>query len=286
MGANATGVLQQYEVGGLDVADVPVDDLERVTDRNNPMSKELQTVPEMEITYLAFNLRQKPFDDPKIRESFSLAIDRQKIARVMFQSRVRQAQTFVPPDMPGYTPPSVEETYNVTRARALLAESTYKNAKNLPRLRLYTPGDELGPMLKDVFSQTLGVDLEVHGVEWSDFLEGLDRGDYPMFTFSWIADYPDPENFLGALFSSSSPENSLGYHNADVDQALQSAAVETDTARRMATYAQIEERILKDHPAVPLYHSVQYTLVKPYVKGLKVTPMGLLNLKDVRLVGR
>jgi ABC-type oligopeptide transport system substrate-binding subunit len=153
-------------------------------------------------------------------------------------------------------------------------------------LRLYTPGDELGPMLKDVFSQTLGVDLEVHEVEWSDFLDGLDRGDYPMFTFSWIADYPDPENFLGALFSSSSPENSLGYHNADVDQALQSAAVETDTARRMATYAQIEERILKDHPAVPLYHSVQYTLVKPYVKDLKVTPMGLLNLKDVRLLGR
>ena len=54
----------------------------------------------------------------------------------------------------------------------------------------------------------------------------------------------------------------------------------------MATYAQIEERILKDHPAVPLYHSVRYTLVKPYVKDLKVTPMGLLNLKDVRLVGR
>src|SRR5205814_10334065 len=112
------------------------------------------------------------------------------------------------------------------------------------------------------------------------------RGDYPMFTFSWIADYPDPENFLGALFSSSSPENSLGYHNADVDQALQSAAVEPDPARRMAAYTQIEERILKDHPAVPLYHSVQYTLVKPYVKDLKVTPMGLLNLKDTRLVGK
>ena len=54
----------------------------------------------------------------------------------------------------------------------------------------------------------------------------------------------------------------------------------------MLIVLQIEERILKDHPALPLYHSVQYTLVKPYVKDLKVTPMGLLNLKDTRLVSK
>ncbi|MFL5734329.1 MAG: peptide ABC transporter substrate-binding protein [Chloroflexia bacterium] len=285
MGANSTGALQQYEIGGLDVADVPIDDLDRATDRNNPMSKELQTVPEMSVTYLAFNLKQKPFEDPKVREAMSLALDRQKIARVMYQSRVREAQGFVPPDMPGYAPPSVGETYNVSRARQLLAESTYKDPKNLPRLRLYTSGDELGPMLSQVFSETLGIDVEVHEVEWSDFLDGLDRGDYPMFTFGWIADYPDPENFLNSLFASSSGENNLGYHNSAVDDALAAAAVEPDQAKRMAMYAQIEDRILKDHPAVPIYHSVTYTLVKPYVKGLKVTPMGLLNLKGVSLVG-
>jgi oligopeptide transport system substrate-binding protein len=286
MGANSTGALQQYEVGGLDVADVPVDDIERVSDRNNPMSQQLQTVSELSVTYLAFNLKQRPFEDPKIREALSLAIDRQKIARVMFQSRVRQAQGFVPPDMPGYGPPNGPETYNVTKARALLAESTYKDPKNLPKLRLYTSGDILGPMLKDVFSQTLGIDVEVYEVEWTDFLAGLDRGDYPMFTFSWIADFPDPENFLGSLFASSSGANNLGYHNSAVDDALATADVEPDPAKRMAEYAQIEQRILQDHPAVPLYHSVSYTLVKPYVKGLKVTPMGLLNLKDVRLGAR
>jgi oligopeptide transport system substrate-binding protein len=150
-------------------------------------------------------------------------------------------------------------------------------------LRLYTSGDVLGPMLKDVFSQTLGIEIEVHEVEWTDFLAGLDRGDYPMFTFGWIADFPDPENFLGSLFASSSIDNNLGYHNTAVDDALAAADVEPDISRRMSAYASIEERILQDHPAVPLYHSVSYTLVKPYVKGLKVTPMGLLNLKDVSL---
>jgi peptide/nickel transport system substrate-binding protein/oligopeptide transport system substrate-binding protein len=286
MGANAIGQLQQYEVGGLELANVPIDDIYRVTDRNNPMSEELQTVPELSVTYLGFNLRQKPFDDPKIREAFSRAIDKQKIARVMFQSQVRQASGFVPPDMAGYTPPSVDEGYDVTRARQLIAESTYKEVKNLPRVRLYTTGDPMGPMLQEVYSRTLGIEIEVHQVEWSDYLEGLDRNEYPMYMLTWSADFPDPEAILGSLFRSNSPENHMGYRNADVDAALGAASTETDRQRRMATYREVEERILRDHPAVPLFHSVSYTLVKPYVTGLKVTPMGILSLKDVRLSER
>lgn len=286
MGANATGELQQYEVGGLEVANVPIDDIYRVTDRNNPLSKELQSVPELSVTYLSFNLRHKPFDDPKVREAFSRAIDKQKIARVMFQSRVRQASGFVPPDMAGYVPPTVDEGYDVTRARQLIAESTYREVKNLPRVRLYTSGDLLGPMLQEVYSQTLGVDVEVHEVEWSDYLEGLARHEYPMFTLTWGADFPDPEAMLGSLFRSNSPENATGYRNPDVDAALSAASTETDAQRRLAIYREVEERVLRDHPAVPLYHSVSYTLVKPYVTGLQVTPLGILSLKDVRLSGR
>lgn len=286
MGANAQGGLQQYETGGLDVTDVPVDDVDRVSDRNDPMSAELQTVPDLSVTYLAFNLRQKPFDDPKIRQALSLVIDRQKVARVMFQSRVRQAQGFVPPDMGGYKSQAAGETYNLTLARQLIQQSTYKNVASLPRLRLYTSGDALGPMLKDVFSQTLGIDLEVHEVEWSDFLDGLDSHSYPMFTLSWGADYPDPESFLGTLFRSSSPENHTGYRNPVIDDLLNRAAVETDNTKRLAMYSDMESRILKDYPAVPLYHSVRYVLVKPYVKNFKVTPMGILSLKDVRLAGQ
>lgn len=283
MGANATGELQQYEIGGLEVANVPVDDIYRVTDRNNPMSRELQSVPELSVTYVGFNMRQKPFDDPKVREAFSRAIDRQKIARVMFQSRVRQATGFVPPDMAGYQPLEVDDGYDVTRARQLITESTYKDAKNLPRIRLYTSGDALGPMLQEVYSQTLGIEVEVHEVEWTDYLEGLDRNEYPMFTLTWSADFPEPEGILGSLFRSNSPENQTGYLNADVDAALAAAATEMDLQKRMGIYREVEERILMDHPAVPLYHSVSYTLVKPYVQGLNVTPMGILSLKNVRV---
>jgi ABC-type transport system substrate-binding protein len=177
----------------------------------------------------------------------------------------------------------VDEGYDVTRARQLISESTYKEVKNLPRVRLYTAGDSLGPMMQEVYSRTLGIEIEVHEVEWSDYLEGLDRNEYPMFTLTWSADFPDPEGMLGSLFRSDSPENHFGYRNPDVDAALGAAATETDRQRRMSIYREVEERILMDHPAVPLYHSVSYTLVKPYITGLTVTPMGILSLKDVRM---
>jgi ABC-type transport system substrate-binding protein len=284
MGANAEGQLGQYESGGaLDVAGVSVDDLDRVTDRNNPISRELQSVPDLSVTYLGFNLRQKPFDDPKVREALARAVDRQKIARVMFQSRVRAALGFVPPDLGAYPSPARDDLYNVSRARQLLSESSYRGADNLPRLRLYTAGDAVGPTLREVYSQTLGIDVEVIEVEWADFLAGLDKGEYPMFVTGWGADFPDPESFLGSLFRSDSPSNFTGYRNADVDSALNLAASETDEEKRMATYAQVEARVLADYPALPIFHSITYTLVKPYVKGLTVTPMGLLSLRDVRI---
>ena len=101
MGQNALDGVQQYEAGGLDVTAISNAGLARISDRNNPMSQEVQAVDDPSVTYLGFNLRQKPFDDPKIREAFSRVIDRQKIARQMFQARVQQASGFVPPDLAG-----------------------------------------------------------------------------------------------------------------------------------------------------------------------------------------
>jgi oligopeptide transport system substrate-binding protein len=107
-----------------------------------------------------------------------------------------------------------------------------------------------------------------------------------MFVQSEDAAYPDPSAILDSLFKSSSPMNYSRYNNAEVDSALDAAATETNAAKRTAAYTQIEDRILRDFPAVPLYYGVNYSLVKPYVHGLKVTPLGILSLKDVTMDAR
>jgi ABC-type transport system substrate-binding protein len=272
--------------GDLDIAVVPVQAIERASDRNSPLARELQSTPDLSLTYLGFNTRQKPFDDPKVREAIARTIDRQKLARTLFQSRVQAAVGFVLPGLAGYKPPDQEQLYNVTRARQLIVESSYKDTTNLPRLRLFTTGEAVGPMFSQVLSQTLGLDVEVREVEWTDFAAGLERGDYPMFIGRADAPYADPEATLGPLFRPSSPANYTGYRNADVEALLNAASTESDAGKRLSTYAQVEGLALSDYVAVPLYRPVSYTLVKPYIRGATLTPLGMLSLRNLKVVER
>ncbi len=286
LGANAAGGLIQYEQGLVDVTGIASDDLARVGDPSNPLSTELVTVPELSTTYLGFNTAQPPFDDPKVRQAFSLALDRDKTARVMFKSKVRPAAGIVPPDMPGYHSLIAPTTLDVTQARQLLNDSAYHGSANLPRITLYTTGGEIGPMVQAVLKENLGVDVELRAVAWSDYLAGLSHRQYGLFLLAWGADWPEPSSFLDSLFRSDSPENHLAFNDPAVDDMLDQAAAERDPLARNRLYAQLEQTILASTPVVPLLHSVDYLLIRPYVHGIHPTPLGILSLRDAYLTSR
>ena len=140
---------------------------------------------------------------------------------------------------------------------------------------MYASGDRVAALISDQLKKALGIQVDVHNLDWDDYRSGLSKGAYPMFVATWAAPFPDPAATLDPLFGSSSGDNLTGYKNADVDTALDAAASEFDAGRRAAMYSQIEDRVLRDSPAVPLYNAVSYMLVKPYLKGLKYTPLGI-----------
>jgi ABC-type oligopeptide transport system substrate-binding subunit len=103
----------------------------------------------------------------------------------------------------------------------------------------------------------------------------------------WIADYPDPENFLDVLFYSKSTNNQTGYVNQDVDRLLEKARIEPDQAARFAIYHDVEKRILADAPWVPLWHGKSgYVLLKPFVKDFFLFPLIIPQLRYVYLTER
>ena len=103
------------------------------------------------------------------------------------------------------------------------------------------------------------------------------------FSMGWVADYPDPEDFLDILFHSRSSLNHCRYSNPQLDQLLEQARVEQNAQRRMQLYQQAEALILQDAPWVPLLHSVDYVLTKPYVKGASYSSAIVPWLKDVSI---
>lgn len=282
MGAAASNPLLLYEEGEIDVTSVPAYALARVQDENNPLSQQLVSVPQLSLFYIGMNIALPPFDDPKVREAFTLLLDRQRIAEVTLRGAAHAARGILPPGMPGYNPRLPESQVDVERVRQLLAESTYGSADNLPRIVAY--GSWAGT-LRDVVQDELGIDIEVRSYErFGEYLNALNQKQIALFGTGWVADYPDPENFLDLLFRGGSGENHTAYASPDVDALLDEAAVETDEARRWKLYHQAEQQILADAPIIPLYHDIEHTLVQPYVTGLEITPMGILDLSTVELL--
>lgn len=276
-----------YENDELDVAPVGIEDLERVLDPSNPLHAELVTVPQLTVQYVALNTRLEPFDDGNVRRAFVHATDREKLAEVMFKRSVAPAWGVMPPGLPGYNPDVPCLEYNPETARQLLAQSRYGGAEALPPIVFATSagGSQIAEALAAMYADALGVEVEIQRVDWGDFLRDINQGMYQMFFLGWSADYPDPQDFLDIHFHSASEGNSTGYANPQVDALLEQARVEQDEAKRFALYRQAEAIIIQDAPWIPLYHGVQYELVKPYVKGLVITPQGEYGVSAAYIEG-
>lgn len=264
-----------------DAIPIGINDLSRATDPNNPLSKEFESAAALSVNYVSFNVKKPPFDDPKVRQALNLALDKKRMVKLVFQDTVPVANGIVPPGMPGYENPDLSDyEFDPERALELIAESSYGDVTELPEIVLNVPGEgsEVGPIVETMvesYKTNLGLEISVEQTPWPEFLADLSKPDMPyqMFSLGWVADYPDPQNFLEVLFHSTSSQNHGGYSNPEVDALLDKARGTQDIEDRSALYQQAEQIILEDAAWIPLYFSVENWLVKPYVRDFWIPPL-------------
>jgi oligopeptide transport system substrate-binding protein len=121
----------------------------------------------------------------------------------------------------------------------------------------------------------------VRQLETENFLYDLKEEKDEMFMLGWVADYPDPHNFLDILFYTGSENNIFEYSNPTLDTLLDQAAIEQNRALRLAMYQQAEQIVVDDAPCLPLFHGTNYVVVKSYVKGYELGPLGIPDLSKV-----
>ena len=284
---NGPPLTTMYTNGELDVLPIYSDIADRVRDPSYPFNKELVTASELSTNFIAFNDRKPPFDDPKVRQAFALAIDRQKVIDEEWRKVPLLAKSILPPGIPGYNDALPDIGYNPDRAKQLLAESKY--AGHLPSITWGTPSTiTMTKPIADMIKANLGVAVAIKQTDWGTFLSAISRNNnpYQIFDYGWIADYADPEDFIAPLFRTNSPNNYSGYSNPVVDKLIDQGAVEQDASQRLKLYQQAEQMILQDMPAVPFYYGRSLFLVKPYVKGVERPPLILPWLVDVSVAGQ
>jgi oligopeptide transport system substrate-binding protein len=273
-----------------DAIPIGIDDLSRATDPNNPLSKEFVSTNSLSVFYIGFNVNKPPFDDVKVRQAFNLALDKRRMVKLVFQGTVPAATGIVPPNMPGYENPDLSDyEFDPKRALALIQESSYGDVSDLPEITLHVSGvgGAVGPVIESIvksYKDNLGLEIAVEQVPWPQFLNDLNKSDnmpYQMYQLGWIADYPDPQNFLEVLFHSKSAQNHGGYSNPAVDKLLDEARGEQDSQRRLALYQQAEQMILNDAACIPIYFDVENWLVKPYVQNFEIPPIKIPKFQQV-----
>ncbi len=265
--------------------------IEALQDPSHPLRDDLHLgPPDFDVFYYGMNSEQPPFDDVKVRQALNYTIDRETLATVLYSGVITPTSKILPPGFPAYNPDLEGYSYDPEKARQLLAESEYgSDTSAYPPIVITLPGSfgsSISPLHEAILAtweEQLGIQMEIQQTEWATYLEDLRESRFQIFGGSgWVADYLDPENFLDVLFHSESDNNHTGFSSAELDGILERARVEQDPQARVALYNEAEQLIIDQAPWAPLFHSNGDSyIIKPYVKGLPLTPLVIPRLRYV-----
>ena len=278
--------MRLYETGEIDVTGVSVTYIDRVTDPAGPFLEELQKIPELSFYFIGFNVTKPPFDDVNVRRAFAQAIDKDKIVSLVYRDLVQSAGGILPPGIPGYNEDLDGLSFDIAKAKELIAASEYGEISALPPITITTSGygGSIPGYLEAVIQEwrvNLGVEVTVRVLEPERYIYYLKEEKDELFDMGWIADYPHPQDFLEILFLTGAENNFAEYSNPEIDTLLERAAVEGDSDLSLELYRQIEQMLVDDAACLPLWFGMNYILVKPYVRGYELNPMGFAMLNKV-----
>lgn len=277
-----TTAVTMFEQGNLDFMDdhsIPPLDKPRLSKMPG-----YKLVPQLRGEYYAFAVERKPFDNPRVRKAFAMAIDREVLPKIL-QGGETAATSWIPPGMLAHNA-EIGLKFNPDEARRLLKDAGFPDGKGLPPIVLGYNTDEekklVAEAVQSMWQKHLGVIVTIENQEWKVFLKKLQTDPFLVFRSGWGADYPDPDNFM-KLFTSNSGNNHSRWKNRRYDQLLEQAARELDAKKRSRLYDEAQKILTEiDTAIVPLYWKAEPTMLNPKFTGLEYNSMARMNLRNVK----
>jgi len=212
--------------------------------------------------YITLNTKMKPFDNVKVRQALNMAVNKERVARIL-NGRATPANQPLPPLMPGYDTSFTGYAYDVAKAKALLAEAGFADGFETV---LYSTNTDPQPRIAQAIQQDLaaiGVKAEIRALAQANVIAaGGTEGEAPMIWsggMAWIADFPDASNFYGPILGCAGAVqggwNWSWYCNKDLDARAVAADSMSDPAKaaeRTATWGKVFTDIMADAPWVPV----------------------------------
>lgn len=257
---------------------------------------EMQVVPALSIYYLGFQHKLPPFDNKKVRQAFNYAIDRESIVTYTLQGEGRPAIYGIVPPIKGYEYEKVTGyTYDPEKARKLLAEAGFPNGKGFPPIVLQINsggGDrniQIAEVVQKMLKENLNIDVKIEIMQFAQHLENYETGKAKFWRAGWIADYPDPENFLNMFYGKHVPAelseksyiNSVRYQSTAFDSTFEAALRETDPAKQYELFRRADQIAMDDAVIMPIFYDENTRLLQIYVKNFPANAMEYRDFSQV-----
>ncbi len=271
--------LDKYDAGKHDICFSPGVDM--ISQVRQQRAREYVSAPPATTYCIGFDATCAPFDDTRVRQAFVHAVDRRTLAEVI-QHHVSTAATggFVPPGLPGHSA-HIGLPYDPERARRLLAEAGYPQGRGFPNIVAWAPRgiDDRLYSLQAQWREQLGVEIMWQIFEWNAYKERQATHTSQLFTFGWVADYPDPDTFLRVAL------HQQHWHNEQYEQLLETARRVNDPVERLKFYQAADRLLVQEAGIMPLIYVHRHLLIKPWVKRYPISALDAYYWKDVIMEG-
>jgi len=243
--------------------------------------------------YIAFNNESGVFKNVAVRKAFNLVLDREDLINNVMGGDGRASLNGFVPEMLNYPINNVKgHSYDVSRAKQLLASAGYANGRNFPEIELYVVANEGAKphVICEAIVKSLNKNLAINLSVKICSLEERDRAIYnkeaKMWMDGWLADYTDPETFLNLLYSKNkvsrkSYANHVYFNNSEFDHLFEQAVSELDKQKRCSLFVQCDQITVDYAPVMPLYTSEHTIMLNARVRGFQLNEMEVLNLTEV-----
>jgi len=243
--------------------------------------------PLLAVYYYVLNVTSKPLDDPRVRLSLSLAVDRESLVRNVLRADQIAASGFVPPGIRDY-PINHQIVYDPDRARKMLAQAGYPGGHGFPKLNILINTSEshrtIAEAIQQMWREELNIDVGIQNQEWKVFLDSIHNRHYEIAR-SGMSGLPDPESFLRG-WTTESANNASGWTDTRYDNLLSKSDLTGDLNVRLPLVHEAEDLFLGQSPVIPIYWYTSCYLLHPSVLGwypnaVDIHPFKFVDLKPL-----
>ncbi|KEA52776.1 peptide ABC transporter substrate-binding protein [Mangrovibacter sp. MFB070] len=287
--ADQAAMVNRYKTGEIDITDtIPTIQYQAL---KKTYTDQVHSTDLLGVYYYKFNTAKAPFNDIRVREALNLALNKKIIAEKVVGQGQKPADTLMPLNIGGmkFTPPDYaawsQEKRN-TEAKKLLAEAGFNAQHPLSLNLLYNTSQDhqrIAIAATSMWKKNLGANVSMSNQEWKTMLETMRQGNFDLVRYTWLADYNEPSTFFNT-FRTNDTQNTTKYSNPDFDKALKQASEDSSPDKIKQDYQTASDILSRDIPAIPVYYYVQNQLVKPFIGGFTVSPLGFYLTRDMYII--